>query len=356
MKILTVLGARPQFIKASVVSRAIQDNSNMDEKIIHTGQHYDTNMSSIFFDEMEIPKPDYQLKIKGDDHGSMTGNIMIDMEPIIKKEAPNAVIVYGDTNTTLAAALVSKKLHLPLIHIEAGLRSYNMKMPEEINRIVTDRISDICFCPTQLAYDNLVKENYGEKLELVGDVMYDATLFYAELSEKRSTIIKDNDLAENEFVLCTVHRAENTDSKERLEEIFNAINHITKDKKVVLPLHPRTQKMLKQFGIKTEALVIDPVGYFDMQTLIKNCSVVMTDSGGLQKESYFYNKFCITLRDETEWVELVDNGYNFITGANGKTIIFETEKAIGTKFESSDNLYGDGTSAQKIVNIIDKNI
>ncbi|OGT09892.1 MAG: UDP-N-acetylglucosamine 2-epimerase [Gammaproteobacteria bacterium GWE2_42_36] len=350
IKIATVIGARPQFIKAAVVSRELKKYKDIQEIIIHTGQHYDWNMSSVFFEEMNIPKPNYFFDINGLNHGAMTGQMLEKIEFVLLKEKPSLVLVYGDTNTTLAGALAAKKHHIKIAHIEAGLRSFNIKMPEEVNRIITDRISDYLFCPTEKAIENLRREGFnsiGAKISNVGDVMYDAVLYYSEFSAKYSSIISRLNL--NDFILCTIHRAENVDFKNRLKSIIEALNHISKEKKIVLPLHPRTKNFIKQSNIKLNFEPIDPVGYFDMLELLKHCQLVITDSGGLQKEAYFFDKFCITLRDETEWVELVENGFNQLAGADPDKIIMLYEGALNQKNHFAASLYGDGQSAKKIV-------
>lgn len=348
MKILTILGARPQFIKAGSVSREIAKYKEIREIIVHTGQHYNTNMSDVFFDEMKIPKPDYFLGIGGKSHGAMTGQMIEKIEEVCIKEQPDWVLVYGDTNSTLAGAIVASKLHIKLAHIEAGLRSFNMNMPEEVNRILTDRISNILFCPTDIAIQNLNNEGYGSlacKIVKSGDVMQDGAMFYRDLAVKPGIDIKDN------FILCTIHRAENTDDEVRLKNIFNALNEIGKEKQVILPLHPRTKNILKNLKFNIQNLtLIDPIGYLEMVWLIDNCKLVMTDSGGLQKEAYFFEKQCITLRDETEWVELVECGANTLVGASKEKIL--ESFANHSKFQiqnSKLNLYGDGMASQNII-------
>lgn len=348
MKILTILGARPQFIKAATLSRQIAKNSNITELICHTGQHYDENMSEIFFNQMKIPKPDYFLGIGGKTHGAMTGQMMEKIEKIAMMQKPDFMLVYGDTNSTLAGALVASKLHIKLAHVEAGLRSFNMKMPEEINRILTDRVSDILFCPTDRAVKNLKNEGYDSfkcDIENTGDVMYDSALFYKKLAQKLDFRIEKN------FTLCTVHRAENTDNKGRLTEIFQALELIGREKQIILPLHPRTKKIVKTLAISTKNItIVDPVGYLQMVWLCKNCDEIITDSGGLQKEAYFFKKPCITLRDETEWVELVEHEVNTLAGAKKDDIIqcFKDLKPL-TKEQVGLNLYGDGKASQKII-------
>lgn len=351
MKVVTILGARPQFIKAAAVSREFKNHPAIQEVIVHTGQHYDHNMSDSFFEDLDIPRPNYQLSLEGRSHGAMTGNMLRDIEEILIKEKPDAVMVYGDTNSTIAGALAASKLHIPTAHVEAGLRSFNMKMPEEINRILTDRVSSWLFCPTDVAVSNLVKEgfeNFPCQLVKNGDVMQDAALYYAQFSEEKSTIIEVNKLTNQSFILCTIHRAENTDDKARLESLFAALDEINKDTPVVLPLHPRTKKMLETFDIKTAVKLIDPLGYFDMIELLKNTKLVMTDSGGLQKEAFFFKNPCITLRDETEWIELVENGYNRLVGAD-KALIIQAFKELSTFNHDYDiDLYGNGQASERI--------
>ena len=348
MKILTILGARPQFIKAGSVSREIAKHSEIEEIIVHTGQHYDANMSDIFFEEMKIPKPNYFLGIGGKSHGAMTGQMIEKIEEVCLKEKPDWVMVYGDTNSTLAGAIVASKLHIKLAHIEAGLRSFNMKMPEEVNRILTDRISQILFCPTDTAVENLKSEGYDNfdcKVIKSGDVMQDGAMFYRELAVKPSCDIQES------FILCTIHRAENTDNEHRLRDIFKALNEIAKQKQIILPLHPRTKKIIENLKINTQNLtIIDPIGYLEMVWLIDNCSLVMTDSGGLQKEAYFFEKQSITLRDETEWVELIECGANRLVGANREKILeaYKENSKFNTE-NSSLNLYGGGKASENII-------
>lgn len=350
MKIVTVLGARPQFIKAATVSRALKE-AGTTEVIIHTGQHFDRNMSEVFFSEMDIPRPDYNLEISGLSHGAMTGRMLEETESVLLQEKPDCVLVYGDTNSTLAGALAAAKLHIPVAHVEAGLRSFEMKMPEEVNRILTDRISSYLFCPTHTAVENLRKEgfdNFGCEISQPGDVMYDAVLFYKQKVSEKSTILNYLEIADQPFTLATVHRAENTDDINRLKAICESLNHIHKSSKVILPLHPRTKAILQKNNIQLDFTPIEPVGYFDMLALLDGCDLVLTDSGGLQKEAYFYSKYCITLRDQTEWVELVNAGVNSIVGAHKEKIIDTYEKVKGQKLNSSIELYGDGTAAHQI--------
>ncbi len=348
MKILTILGARPQFIKAGSISREIAKHKEVEEIIVHTGQHYDANMSDIFFDEMQIPKPNYFLGIGGKSHGAMTGQMIEKIEEVALKEKVDWIMVYGDTNSTLAGAIVASKLHIKLAHIEAGLRSFNMKMPEEVNRILTDRVSNILFCPTDTAIKNLKNEGYENfdcKIVKSGDVMQDGVIFYKNFAVKPIIEIKQN------FILCTIHRAENTDDKIRLKNIFEALNEIAKEKQVILPLHPRTRNILDNLKLNIQNLtLIHPVGYLEMVWLINNCDFVMTDSGGLQKEAYFFEKQCITLRDETEWIELVECGANTLVGADKNKIIEAyRNNSEFNKQNSKLDLYGGGRASENIV-------
>lgn len=352
-KILTIVGARPQFIKAAVISRVLAQRSDVEEIIVHTGQHYDHNMSDVFFEEMEIPHPKYNLQINGMDHGAMTGQMLEKIEEVIKVENPDWVLVYGDTNSTLAGALAAKKQHIKVAHIEAGLRSFNMRMPEEVNRILTDRISDILFAPTQTAVDNLMNEGYAaldNRIEMSGDVMLDAGMYYAQKSEERSQLPKEK--TTGDFILCTLHRAENTDDPERLRSIVAALNTLHKTTRIVLPLHPRTRALLDKSELSLSVDVIAPQGYFDMLELLKHCKLVMTDSGGLQKEAYFFEKNCVTLRDETEWVELVQNGFNILAGANEPYIVSCVEEMLVKTSDFKVRLYGDGNAGDKIVHAL----
>lgn len=350
MIVLTVIGARPQFIKAAAVSRALK-KAGIEEIVVHTGQHYDRNMSDVFFEEMEIREPDYNLSINDLGHGAMTGRMLEKIEEVIVSHKPNYVLVYGDTNSTLSGALAAVKLHIPVAHVEAGLRSFDMKMPEEVNRILTDRISNILFCPTTAAINNLEKEgfkNFKTEIVKVGDVMLDTLLYYKEKAKEKSSILKKLDLTGKDFVLTTIHRAENTNDPARLKSICGAINEINKKLPVVLPLHPRTKNYLTTNNIKLDAIITEPLGYFDMLAALMACRLVMTDSGGLQKESYFCGKFCVTLRDQTEWVELVDAGANVIAGADKDVIVKAVLSNLGTQVKFDKNLYGDGRAAELI--------
>jgi len=343
-KLITILGARPQFVKAAVLSRIINEHHEIDEVIIHTGQHYDSNMSAVFFEEMEIPKPKYNLARNGLGHGAMTGQMLEKIEKILIDEKPNAVVVYGDTNSTLAGSLAAKKLGIKLIHVEAGLRSFNMAMPEEINRILTDRISDLLLCPTDTALENLASEGYKNlpiKVVKAGDIMKDAVLYYSKTSKDKARVFKSLNLKKGKFVLATIHRQENTDDLTNLKAIFEALSKISKEQKVVLPLHPRTKNILENNNLKYDIEIIEPAGYFDMLELLKNCSMVISDSGGLQKEAFFNKKPVIITRTETEWIELVTNGFGKIVGADSK-LIYQAFQAFKNKeFDFSINLYGD---------------
>lgn len=357
-KVVTILGARPQFVKAAVLSRVIMEKQEIEEVIVHTGQHFDENMSTVFFEEMQIPKPSYYLDINGLSHGAMTGQMMEKIEKVLQKENPDGVIVYGDTNSTLAGALTAKKLGIKVVHIEAGLRSFNMDMPEEINRILTDRISDLLICPTEIAVENLSNEgfhHFSTSIEKLGDIMKDAVSFYSKISERKSSIMDDLALESNAFVLATIHRQENTDVENRLRGIFDALEEIHEHTKVVLPLHPRTKKMLDIAGLSPDIMLIDPVGYFDMLALLKHCKLVITDSGGLQKEAFFNQKHCIIAREETEWRELVTHDFARIVGSD-KAKIDEAFRYFANKqTDFSKELYGNdvGTKIyESIVNLI----
>ena len=350
MKIITIVGARPQFVKAAALSRELAKHNNIEEILVHTGQHFDANMSDVFFDEMQIPKPKYNLDINSVGHGAMTGRMLEGIEKILLEEKPDLLLVYGDTNSTIAGALAAKKIHIKVAHVEAGLRSFNMEMPEEVNRILTDRISDLLLCPTQTAIDNLNKEGYQNidtRIVKCGDVMQDAALFYAKTSQEKATISKAINL--EGFILCTLHRAENTDDPKRLTDIVEALNEIHKTTPVVLPLHPRTKGKVEALGIDLKVKLIDPVGYFDMIELLKKCVLVMTDSGGLQKEAFFFQKNCVTMRDQTEWVELIENNVNVLVGANGNKIKAEANRMLSQQSNFDINLYGNGKACENIV-------
>lgn len=348
MKIITVIGARPQFIKAAAVSRKLREKHN--ELILHTGQHYDENMSKIFFDELEIPRPDYNLNIGSGNHGYQTGMMLSKIEEIILKEKPDMLLVYGDTNSTLAGALAASKLLIPVAHVEAGLRSFNMAMPEEQNRILTDHISKYLFAPTETAVKHLKHEGIEKGVYNSGDVMYDAVLHFGEIAKKKSRIMEELNLTSGEFILATIHRAENTNDINKLKGIVEALNQ--SHTKIILPLHPRTKKFIGDYGLKfnDNILVTEPIGYLDMLTLEKNSKKIVTDSGGVQKEAFFFGKPCITMREETEWVETVENGWNMIVGSNVSKIVeginvFNPERP-------RENFFGDGDAAGRIIEIL----
>lgn len=350
MKILTVIGARPQFIKASVVSRAIQQIKDIEEIMLHTGQHFDANMSDIFFNQLNIPRPHIQLDIHGGSHGEMTGRMLAEIEQALLTHKPDRVLVYGDTNSTLAGALAAAKLHIPVAHVEAGLRSFNMQMPEEINRILTDQMSDILFCPTDTAVKNLQDEGFANKpvqVLQVGDVMQDSALLFAKKAVAPTGVLPED------FILATLHRAENTDNPQRLAAIVSALNTLHKTvAPVLLPLHPRTRKLIAQNGLELNVHLIDPVGYFEMVWLLDHCQLVLTDSGGVQKEAFFFGKACVTMRDQTEWVELIEAGANELVGADTVKIIGAVTRNAGRKVQDTSNLYGGGKAAQRIVDVL----
>ena len=407
LKIITIIGARPQFIKAATVSRAIAQynrlanaTDSITEILVHTGQHYDDNMSRIFFDELDIPKPHYNLGIGSGPHGKQTGAMLSAIEEVLIREKPDMVLTYGDTNSTLAGALAATKLHIASAHVEAGLRSYNRKMPEEINRIVTDELSNFLFCPTETAVNNLKKEGFTNTVndgtlvdkslfndmlsafsfELsplvvnVGDVMYDSVFFNKKLAQQKSNILQELEIERNNYLLATLHRAENTDDTTRLRNILKAFNAIGRNEtRIILPLHPRTQKCIERLTDSEEGLEIDPnvtiiqpVGYLDMLRLEENARMILTDSGGVQKEAFFLKVPCITLRDETEWVETVRAGWNIITGASTERIKEAGSVLTGWNrevppfgFEEATRQafpYGDGKAAEKIVDIISKTL
>lgn len=348
MKLITIIGARPQFIKAAAVSREIAKHKDIHEIIVHTGQHFDANMSEIFFEQMQIPKPNYNLEINSLNHGAMTGRMIEKIEEVLLKEQPDWVLIYGDTNSTIAGSLAAKKLHIKVAHVEAGLRSFNRNMPEEINRILTDKISDILFCPTDTAVQNLQNEGIGKNslasIVKCGDVMQDAAIFYSDLAQKPGLQLTDR------FILATIHRAENTDDPKRLTSIFNALAEISNEIPIILPLHPRTKMKIENLKFKIENLsIIEPIGYLEMIYLLQNCSLVMTDSGGLQKEAFFFEKPCVTLRDETEWLELVEHGFNEVVGADEDKIISGYQKMSRIKNNYNINLYGNGEASKKII-------
>lgn len=349
-KIVSVIGARPQFIKAGAISRKILENTEIEEVLIHTGQHYDSKMSEVFFKELEIPSPKYNLGIGGFSHGAMTGRMIEGIEKILLEEKPNFTLVYGDTDSTLAGALASVKLQIPVIHIEAGLRSFNMQMPEEINRILTDRISSLLFAPTKRAVENLQREgfeNFDCEIVCSGDVMYDVALYYKDRAKKPNMVFP------KEFILCTLHRAENTENLQKMKNIFEALNKISSQIPVIMPLHPRTQNKILVNNIQAENIYfIEPLGYLEMVWALQNCVMVATDSGGLQKEAYYFKKPCITLREETEWVELLEVGCNCLVGADTEKIYQAFKKMSDINLNFDALLYGNGNASQKILEVI----
>lgn len=376
MKIVTIVGARPQFIKAAAVTRAIQafnrrsgvrgrsaSKRQIQEVLVHTGQHYDYLMDAVFFEELDLPRPDHHLGVGSGSHGKQTALMLERIEAVLQKEGPDVVLVYGDTNSTLAGTLTAVKLDIPVAHVEAGLRSYNPVMPEETNRVLTDRLSTFLFCPTTVAVRNLSKEGMRDgrekRVKRVGDVMYDSILYYAGVAEEKSTILEDlnlfstDDLRPTTYCLATLHRAENTDRPESLRSIVGALNEIGKDAPVILPLHPRTRKMMKTYHLLTETKgikVIEPVSYLNMIKLMKHATAILTDSGGVQKEAYWLGVPCFTLREETEWVETVRSGWNVLVGTETNRIVEEV-KHLGRKRQRrrGEGLFGDGRASEKIV-------
>ena len=349
MRIMTVVGARPQFIKASAVSRAVGARDDVTDAIIHTGQHFDENMSRVFFDELAIPEPAENLGIAGGSHGQMTGRMLEALETVILRDAPDAVLVHGDTNSTIAGALAAVKLHVPVAHVEAGLRSFNRRMPEEINRVVTDHVADLLFCPTPVAVENLRAEGAADGVLLTGDVMYDSALHFMDLARERSDVLARLGLDEGAYYLATVHRAENTDDAARLEGILSALD--AADRPVVLPVHPRTRQTMERAGLAAGGIrLVEPVSYLDMLRLEAGARVILTDSGGVQKEAYFAGVPCVTLRGETEWVELVRAGWNRVAGADPAAVADALAWAEAMdRTPPAEPLYGDGHAAERIV-------
>jgi len=351
MKVLTVVGARPQFIKAAVVSRAIQnDAGKVTEILVHTGQHYDHNMSEVFFDQLGIPRPTHNLGVGGGSHGQNTGRMLEQLDALMQVERPHHVLVYGDTDSTLAGALAASKLHIPVAHVEAGLRSFNRRMPEEVNRVLTDHVSDMLFTPTKTAGINLQREGVDPaKIYQVGDVMYDAALYYKNKAQPPAWF-NEVQFGKEGFVLCTIHRAENTDDPIRLQAIITGLGDSGAD--VILPLHPRTRNMLDRLGIKlpSNIHVVQPVGYLEMVWLESRCRLVATDSGGVQKEAYFHGKPCVTLRDETEWIELVETGANHLVGTDSVQIATLLKGNLPEP--GNEPLYGHGDSGHRILEIL----
>ena len=354
MKVVSVVGARPQFIKAFAVSRELR--SDHEEMLVHTGQHYDETMSDVFFDELGMPEPDYNLGVGSDTHGRQTAAMLEGIEEVIQAEDPDVLLLYGDTNSTLAGAIAGSKMDPAVAHVEAGLRSYNREMPEETNRVLTDHASDILFAPSESAVGTLAEEGIADGVHFVGDVMYDAILWAREVAESESGVLKQVDPEENEFILSTVHRTGNTDNQERLKSITEALSNAPLP--VVLPVHPRTEKRLKEYGmwerVTSELEVIDPVGYLDFIRLLDASERVATDSGGVQKEAFYLDTPCVTMRDETEWVETVESEWNVLVGADRETI--SKKLSVNRKLEEKPTPYGDGTAAENIVKILTEQI
>jgi UDP-GlcNAc3NAcA epimerase len=350
VKILTIVGARPQFIKAAPVSRALAE-AGLAEVLLHTGQHYDGNMSDVFFRELELRAPDIHLGVGSGSHAAQTGAMMVGIEKAALEREPDMVLIYGDTNSTLAGALAASKLDVPVAHVEAGLRSFNRNMPEEINRLVADRLSTLLFVPTETALRNLRREGCGEEgLFLVGDVMRDAIDLFAEKARSAPGILADLQLTHKSYILATIHRAENTDHPAKLRAIFEGLGRAARKTPVIVPLHPRTRKALQQLGAPPPPGVrlIDPVGFLDMQRLEMGARVIATDSGGVQKEAFWHKVPCVTLRDETEWVELTQAGVNTLCRADNPALIAQTLLAAGPFPDPAPEMYGDGTAARKI--------
>ena len=371
-KIITIVGARPQIIKSSAISRAVLGNfsDKLEEIIVHTGQHYDENMSHVFFEEMKIPKPNYNLNVGSGSHGQQTAKMLAGLEEIFLKEKPDAVVVYGDTNSTIAGALAAAKIHIPVVHIEAGLRSFNKSMPEELNRIACDHMSTLLFTPTTVGMDNLKREGFelspdgkasidSPHVFHCGDIMYDNSLHFSDVSDEKSTILEDLSLTKDGFVLCTVHRDSNTDVQENMESIFSALLNIAISSKltIVLPLHPRTRKMMEKqlsnelyaaLHVSEKIKIIPPAGFLDIIALEKHAHMIITDSGGLQKESFFFRKPCVILRPQTEWVEIVENGNAILVDAE-KERIEEAFEELKSKMDLTyPAFYGDGKAAEFI--------
>ncbi len=376
IKLVTIIGARPQIIKAAALSRAIKNkfSTQITEIIVHTGQHYDANMSQVFFEELQIPQPHYNLNVGSGSHGKQTATMITGIEEILIEEKPNAIVLYGDTNSTLAGAIAASKIHIPVVHIEAGLRSFNKAMPEEVNRIMCDHISTLLFSPTKTGYKNLLNEGFKEnnaspyhadnpKIYHCGDVMYDNSLHFSKISDEKTDIIKKLNLTENNFILATIHRNNNTDEPLRLNALFKSLNDISLENNldVVLPLHPRTAKLLQtnllpelysEITANKKLKIIEPASFLEMIALEKNCKLVMTDSGGVQKEAFYFEKPCIILRPETEWVELVECGTAIICDADETKIKDAYKKLTVAKDLKFPKLYGDGYAAEFICNEI----
>lgn len=355
MKLVTVLGARPQFIKAAPVSRALQRHGEIREVVVHTGQHFDRNMSSVFFDQLGLNRPEYDLGISGGSHGRMTGRMLEAVEEVLARERPDGVVVYGDTNSTLAGALAASKLHIPVAHVEAGLRSFDRRMPEELNRVIVDNLSEILFCPTEQAVTNLDNEGFDHRpvtISLVGDVMLDAVGMFGG-----SAVPPDDWSIGEGFILATIHRAENTDDDSRLREIIGGLNLVNSVVgPVIMPIHPRTKAAIMRSGLTVEFNLIAPVGYLEMLWLLRNSGLVITDSGGLQKEAYMLGRQCVTVRDSTEWTELLNIGANRLVVASADRILVASRSDYGKEVKQQDGLYGGGKAADLIAEILAERI
>lgn len=355
MRVATVVGARPQFIKAAAVSRILRTIDGLEEVIVHTGQHYDEKMSDVFFEELEIHAPGYNLDAGSGPHGAQTARMLEGIERVLIEVEPDVVVVYGDTNSTLAGVLAAVKLHIPVAHVEAGLRSFNRRMPEEINRIVADHTSDLLFAPTELAVVNLRSEGIADsKIVHVGDVMYDAAVYFGARAAERSSIVRDLGLTPGRYALATVHRAENTDERPRLAAILDGLRRFSATAPVILPLHPRTRKFiaddLELTALSRALTIIDPIGYLDMTALEKTAGLIATDSGGVQKEAFFHGVPCVTLRDETEWLELLELGWNRLCPPTSSEAVFSALRAAyGTVGDRDAEPYGDPDAAHRIV-------
>lgn len=353
IKIVTIVGARPQLIKAAAISRVIRSEfaDRVTEVLVHTGQHYDENMSKVFFDELDIPHPKYNLEISGGQHGAMTGRMLEAVEGVLLEEGPDWVLIYGDTNSTLAGALAAVKMHIPVAHVEAGLRSFNMRMPEEINRIVADRVSRLLFCPTDIAVRNLTTEGVTHGVHKVGDVMFDVSLYYRDVARRHSNAMQRFSLAEGGYVLATCHRQENTDDPARLKAILGALGDLAERMPLLLPLHPRTRNIIAQRGLADvlgKATLVEPLSYVDMVRLEQSARVILTDSGGVQKEAFFYQVPCVTMRDETEWTETVDLGWNRLVGAD-RSLIVDAVLGAARPVGNGAQPYGNGEASKAII-------
>ena len=355
MKLVTVVGARPQFVKASQVSSALRDHADIREVLVHTGQHYDHGMSGIFFQQLQMGEPDYHLGVGSGTHGAQTGTMLTRIEEVLLKERPDLLLVYGDTNSTLAGALAAAKLHIPVAHVEAGLRSFNRRMPEEVNRVVTDSLSTVLFAPTEAAVANLRREGVPDiNVENVGDVMYDAALNFAHKTDA-AEILAQAGLQRKNYLLATIHRAENTDDPERLAGIVDSLRAASDIMPILLPLHPRTRNMLQNLGFSarlgSRVKLVEPVGYFEMLALEQGAAVILTDSGGVQKEAYFFRVPCVTLRRETEWVELVESGWNHLVGnLDGSALVQAIAASLQpARTRTAEDLYGGGAASRRIV-------